>query len=117
MIEDIRYDSFTLSQFVTEVCTMDYSKITPVEEVFDAYMMHCRVVGVNKPMSQRAFTRAMSSSALQITKKRVMHNGERNYVFYGIGIDADKLSKMRPKPRGFNNVTDMDEARKKAAGE
>ncbi len=98
LIDDIRYDSFPLSKFVTECCNLNPDYTTTADELYDAYLVHARSSGVKMPLSPQKFSKMLTASALSVTRKRLRQDNSRHrkYHFIGIGIDDLAMKKMVP---------------------
>lgn len=115
MIEEIKYDTFPLSAFVEEFCDYDKNGGTVndwvyVDDLYDFYLVHCKLKNQRTPFSPQKFTRILKSSNLNVHKERESSTAGviRKYVFKGIKknefMSAKHESKRMPAVVYDNDV-------------
>lgn len=82
--EEIREDMFPLSQYVNEMCSLEPSVFTRLEDLYNGYRLWSITNGVKSPMTVNGFNKCLRNSALDITHER--RHGERGFV--GITVKA-----------------------------
>ena len=82
--EEIREDMFPLSQFISEMCTLEPGAFTLVDDLYAGYRMWAMTNGVKSPMTRIGFGKCLRNSSLPIS--HVKNGKERG--FSGVSIQA-----------------------------
>lgn len=109
MIEEIKYDTFILSSFVDDFCNIDVDGFCYVDDMYDFYLVHCKIHSQKMPLSPRKFAKILTSCHHPINKRRetIVKEGEkRRYIFTGISINRSMYDKHMPQ-RQFSNVVNI----------
>lgn len=82
--EEIREDMFPLAQYVNELCRLEPSVFTRLEDLYNGYRLWSISNGIKSPMSMVGFNKCLRNSALPIRHAR--EHGQRGFI--GITVEA-----------------------------
>lgn len=92
--KEIKEDMFPLAAFVNEVCVLDRSEFTFIDDIYNSYRIWAMANGIKSPMNQISLKKCLRNSPLPISLDRL----ENGTGFNGITVNSVMTKNVVPFP-------------------